>query len=124
MLISALSYPFSNQGVFSCPASPTPCGYVQDLPPSSKERSVSLCRSCFAMMAENCACGGTRGCGRPTVRECSAILIRRPRLKHWLRRMRAMGTSAGEKRNLGRQAGTIQCIDEFDKLFAGLFIDI
>ena len=42
MLVPALSHLFSSQRVFSRPASPTPRGDVQDLPPSSKERSVSL----------------------------------------------------------------------------------
>ena len=100
MLIPVLSHLFSNQRVFSCPSSPTPRGDVQDVPPSSTERSVSLCRSCFAIRAEDCACGGPRGCGRPTARECSAILIRRPRLKQWLRRMRAMGYVSGRKEEL------------------------
>ena|ERR1700704_3430670 len=41
MLVPALSHRFSNQRVFSGPASPTPRGDVQAFPPSSKERSVS-----------------------------------------------------------------------------------
>src|ERR1043165_2442805 len=46
-----------------------------------------------------------KGCGRPTVRECSAILIRRPRLKQWLRRMRAMGYVSGRKEELRSPGG-------------------